>query len=79
VPEGFGADDGVGMVWRDRRLERAVSSRPQGRCVRVRRLGDGAVEEPLPVEVLAGSDHRHTPDDVREFRTATRRRAALGR
>ena len=79
VPEGFGVDDGVGMVWRDRRLERAVSSRPQGRCVRVRRDGDRAVEEPLPVEVLAGPDHRHTPDDVREFRATTRRRAALGR
>ena len=67
------------MVWRDGRLERAVSSRPQGRCVRVRRDGDRAVEEPMPVEVLAGRETGAVPDDVREFRAATRHRAGLRR
>src|SRR3954462_13045170 len=28
VPEGFGADDGVGLLFRDGRLERVVASRP---------------------------------------------------
>jgi dipeptidase E len=79
IPDGFGADDGVGMVWRDGRLERAVSSRPRGRCVRVRRDGDRAVEEPMPVELLAARDPRAVPDDVAEFRAATRHRALFGR
>jgi dipeptidase E len=79
APDGFGADDGVGMVWRDGRLERAVSSRPRGRCVRVRRDGDRAVEEPMPVELLAGRQAGAVPDDVREFRAAARHRAGMRR
>jgi dipeptidase E len=78
IPGGFGLDDGVGMLWRERRLERVVSSRARGRCVRVRRGGDGVVEQALPLEVLGAPAPRMMPDDVREFRAA-RRRAASGR
>jgi dipeptidase E len=68
IPEGFGADDGVGLLFRDRRLVRVVGSRPGASCVRVRRGPDGAVEEPVPVEVLADPEPLHPPADVREFR-----------
>jgi dipeptidase E len=80
VAEGFGADDGVGLLFRDGRLERVVASRPGPGCVRVRRAGDRAVEQPLPVEVLADREPLHVIDaDVREFRATTRLRALRGR
>jgi len=79
VPEGFGADDGVGLLFRDGRLERVVASRPGAGCVRVRRAGDHAVEAPLPVEVLADREPLRAVDsDVREFRATTRLRALRG-
>jgi peptidase E len=75
VPEGFGADDGVGLLFRDARLERVVSSRPAAGCVRVKRVGGGAVEEEVPVELLAEREPLVAVDpDVREFR-ATRYRS----
>jgi peptidase E len=76
VPDGFGADDGVGLLFQDRRLERVVASRPGARCIRVRRVERLAVEHPVPVEVLAGVEPAHAPPDIREFRAA--RRAGLG-
>src|SRR6185295_18748260 len=80
VPEGFGADDGVGLLFRDGRLERVVSSRPGAGCVRVKRAGDRAVEEPMRVEVIADREPTlHAVDaDVREFRATTRFRAMRG-
>ncbi len=74
IPEGFGADDGVGLLFRDRRLERAVSSRARAGCVRVRRVDGRAVEQRVDVDLLA---RRREPlvaldSDVRELR-ATRR------
>ena len=78
VPEGFGADDGVGLLFRDGRLERVVSSRPAAGCVRVKRVGDEAVEQPVPVELLADREPLVAVDpDVREFR-ATRYRSLRG-
>jgi hypothetical protein len=80
VPEGFGADDGVGLLFRDGHLERVVSSRPGAGCVRVKRAGDRAVEEPMRVEVIADREPTlHAVDaDVREFRATTRFRAMRG-
>ena len=80
VPEGFGADDGVGLLFRDGRLERVVSSRPGAACVRVKRAGDRAVEEPMRVEVIADREPTlHAVDaNVREFRATTRFRAMRG-
>jgi peptidase E len=77
VPEGFGADDGVGLLFHDRRLQRVVASHPGARCIRVRRVDGRAVEQPVPVEILAGPDPRSAPPDIREFRAA--RRAGMGR
>jgi dipeptidase E len=75
VPDGFGAGDGVGLLFRERRLERVVGSRAGARCVRVRRVDGGAVEQPVPVEPLAAPDPLAAIDaDVRELR-ATRHRA----
>jgi peptidase E len=77
VPEGFGADDGVGLLFRDRQLQRVVASRPGARCVRVRRVDGRAVEQPVPVEVLDDPEPYLAPADIREFRAA--RRAGMGR
>jgi dipeptidase E len=78
VPEGFGADDGVGLLFRDERLVRVVASRPHARCVRVRRTAGGAVEQPVAVEVLPADDRPlAVAADVREFR-AMRRRSREG-
>jgi peptidase E len=78
VPEGFGADDGVGLLFRDGRLERVVSSRPAAGCVRVKRAGDRAVEQEVPVELLADREPLVAVDaGVREFR-ATRYRSRRG-
>jgi hypothetical protein len=77
VPEGFGADDGVGLLFRDGRLERVVSSRPAAGCVRVKRAGGRAVEEEVHVDLLADREPLVAVDpDVRELR-ATRYRSSL--
>ena len=79
VPEGFGADDGVGLLFREGRLERVVSSRPGAGCVSVRRAGDRALEQPLHVDLLADREPLVAVDaDVREFRAMSRFRAMRG-
>jgi dipeptidase E len=79
VPAGFGADDGVGLLFRDGRLERVVASRPGAGCVRVRRVGARAVEQPIHVDVLSAPPPLVAVDaDVREFRATTRPRALRG-
>ena len=49
---GFAAEDGVALHFRGTRLERAVSSRPDGRAYRVEPAGDAVVEVPLEVTYL---------------------------
>jgi hypothetical protein len=72
------ADDGVGLLFRDGRLERVVSSRPAAGCVRVKRAGDRAVEQPVHVDLLADREPLVAVDpDVRELR-ATRYRSLRG-
>jgi len=79
LPPGWLADDGVGLLFRDGRLERVVSSRPGAGCVRVRRAGDRAVEQPLHVDLLADRARLVAVDaDVREFRAMSRFRATRG-
>ncbi|ANH37461.1 Peptidase E [Nocardioides dokdonensis FR1436] len=53
LPDGYAADDGAALLWRDGELVEAVSERPGARAFRVRRQGDEAVEEPLDVRLLA--------------------------
>jgi dipeptidase E len=72
LPAGYLVDDGVGLVFRDTALERAVSSCPQARAVRVERVAGGVVETPVLPQYLpsAAPEHRPTPFDILEFRRA---------
>jgi dipeptidase E len=49
---GFAADDGVGLHFLGTRLERAVSSRPDGHAYMVQSDGDGVLETRLEVSYL---------------------------
>lgn len=53
LPDGYAADDGVGLLWRDGALVEAVGEVPDGTAFRVVRDGDRAVETPIPVRPLA--------------------------
>ncbi len=85
IPGGYGADDGVGLLFEGTQLRRIVSSRPGTHAYRVqRRGGQGAetvLETALEPELLApveGVRSREVPDDIREYRAerfaASRRR-----
>ncbi len=52
---GFAVDDGVALHFRDTRLERVVSSRPNGGAYRVEVVGEQVVENALSVSYL-GTD-----------------------
>jgi len=60
---GFAAEDGVALHFRRTRLQRAVSSRPDGCAYRVEHVGDRVVETPLDVSYL-GEDAACTQDAV---------------
>jgi dipeptidase E len=47
VPDGYAADDGVGLHFAGTKLAVIVSARPGARAFRVRRSGDGVTETPL--------------------------------
>ena len=75
IPGGYGADDGVGLLFEDMRLARIVSSRPGTHAYRVeRQAGDGARpcsrrrSSPSCSPPVAGVRSREVPDDIREFR-----------
>jgi peptidase E len=78
LPAGYGADDGVGLLFDDRELVRIVSSRPHARAHRVIARDGEAVETRVEPELLAsapGGSERRIPEDIREYR-AERYRAA---
>jgi peptidase E len=79
VPAGYGADDGVGLLFEGTELVRIVTSRPGTHAYRVHASADGeAVETALEPELLAappGTRGRAVPEDIREYR-AERHRAA---
>jgi dipeptidase E len=81
LPGGYGADDGAGLLFEDRRLVRVVGSELGVRCVRVTRDGDEAREEPVEVEVLRSRPHAVRPvdADVQELRALRGYRASAGR
>jgi dipeptidase E len=51
---GYAVEDGVGLHFRGTRLERVVSSRPEGRAFMVRRHGRRVRETPLETHCLGG-------------------------
>ena len=67
LPPGWTADDGVGLLFRDMALERAVSARPGARATRVDVLGGALIETPIEPEIIAPIP-RSAPADVRELR-----------
>ncbi len=79
MPAGYGADDGVGLLFEDRELVRIVSSRPQARAYRVEARADARVDERvLEPELLdraeLGTRQRSVPTDIREYRAERQRR-----
>jgi len=45
LADGWGADDGVGLVFRGTELVEVVASRPHAGAVRVERTAGGSIEE----------------------------------
>jgi len=75
IPDGYGADDGVGLLFAGTQLERIVASRPGTHAYRVQRPardgGETAIETRLEPELLApvaSVRSRGVPEDIREFR-----------
>jgi dipeptidase E len=71
LPGGWALDDGVGLLFRGRALECAVSSRPGAGAQRVDAVGGELVRHSLEVELLGTSDglaRAHEDDAVSELR-----------
>jgi len=75
IPDGYGADDGVGLLFEDDQLVRIVASVPGTQAYRVQRTTtDGAstvLETVLEPQLLAAAPSlrsRDVPEDIREFR-----------
>jgi peptidase E len=84
IPGGYGADDGVGLLFEGTELARVVSSRPGTHAYRVERRvseqAQSALETVLVPELLGTAPHlrsRPVPDDIREYRAE--RYGAAGR
>ncbi len=57
LPGGWALDDGVGLLFRGERMERAVSSRPGACAQRVDAIAGELVRKRLDVELLGASPH----------------------
>jgi peptidase E len=84
IPNGYGAEDGVGLLFEGTELVRIVCSRPGAHAYRVERQvtesAETAIETVLEPELLAAAAHvrsRAVPDDIREYRAE--RYGAAGR
>jgi peptidase E len=80
LPDGYAADDGVGLLFEEEQLVRVVSSRPAARAYRVQRGPRGAVRTAIEPELLAAAAYglrRDVPADIREYRAE--RYGAAGR
>jgi dipeptidase E len=80
LPGGWAADDGVGLLFRGRTLERVVASRPGAVAMRCDAIGGELVRQRIEPELLgaAGTGPRRPSDDVLELRHVARLRGALG-
>jgi dipeptidase E len=77
---GWAADDGIGLLFRNRRLERVVSSRPGAGAQRVDAIAGELVRHRLEPELLGGGEPGSQPaldDDVRELRRVHRLRREM--
>jgi dipeptidase E len=75
LPGGWAADDGCALLFRGRRLERAVSSRPGASALRVDAVDGELVRRRIDAELLGASSLGGAPsDDVLELRHVQRLR-----
>jgi dipeptidase E len=80
LPGGWAADDGVGLLFRGRTLERVVSSRPGAAAQRVDAIAGELVRHRLEPELLGSEEPAIQPlldDDVRELRQVQRLRREM--
>jgi dipeptidase E len=80
LPGGWAADDGVGLLFRGRSLERVVSSRPGAGAQRVDAIAGELVRHRLEPELLGAGEPTIQPlldDDVRELREVQRLRREM--
>lgn len=80
LPDGYAADDGVGLLFEDQQLVRVVSSRPAARAYRIQRGAQGAIRTVIEPELLTAAGwglRRDVPADIREYRAE--RYGAAGR
>jgi dipeptidase E len=80
LPGGWAADDGVGLLFRGRNLERIVSSRPGAGAQRVDAIAGELVRHRLEPELLGAGEPTIQPlldDDVREMRQVQRLRREM--
>lgn len=79
LPGGWAADDGVGLLFEDGTLTRAVSSRPGAGALRVDAVGGELVRERLEPELLGAGEQRllSVDDDVAELRQVQRLRRSV--
>jgi hypothetical protein len=80
LPGGWAADDVVGLLFRERKLERVVSSRPGASTQRVDAIAGELVRHRLEPELLGGDGTIPQPvpdDDVQELRRVQRLRREM--
>jgi dipeptidase E len=73
---GYAAEDGVALHFRRTRLERVVSSRPDGHAYRVEPAADGVVETPLETVYLGAADTGSAASGSTKASATTKARAA---
>ncbi len=82
LPGGWALDDGVGLLFRDQRLERVVSSRIGAGAQRVDQVAGELVRHRLEPELLGESDSAGAlpslDEDVQELRRVHRMRRGFG-
>jgi dipeptidase E len=80
LPGGWAVDDGVGLLFADRRLERVVSSRPGAGAQRVDAIAGELVRHRLTPELLGEQAHDVLggfDEDVQELRRVNRLRRGI--
>ncbi len=80
LPGGWAADDGVGLLFEDDALVRAVSSRPGAGAERCDAVAGELVRRRLVPDLLGAGAHgaHEVADDIREMRAVQRLRDEFG-